>query len=234
MYLSAIVLAAGKGLRLRARNAKPLVKINSCPAIIHCLNTLNKHPLIREIIVVANRRNLPGITSVIKRYRINKFKRIVLGGIRRQDSVLNGLKAADRRSDFVLIHDAARPFIGSKCLSAAVREAQKSKAAIVGVPVKATIKKVVSRKSSVVGKYVIAKTLNRENLWEAQTPQVFKKDLILKAYEKFGDIEVTDDAMLVEKLGQKVSIVLGSYNNIKVTTPEDLAVAEAISKSYKL
>ena len=123
-----------------------------------------------------------------------------------------------------MIHDAARPFIDKDTVTAVIKTAQNTGAAIVGVPVKATIKKLT-------GKFVVKATIEREGLWEIQTPQVFKKRLILNAYKKFGNADVTDDAMLVEKLGQRVSVVLGSYNNIKVTTPEDLILAQAIAKS---
>lgn len=221
MYVTAIVLAAGKGLRFKSKIPKPLVKIKSQPIIIYSLAALNIHPLIKDIVVVAEANNLRNITGRIKQYRINKVIQIVKGGLRRQDSVYQGLQAVDRRSDLVLIHDGVRPFINKDMVSRVIRKAKRYGAAIVGVPVKATIKKIKS-------KFIVEKTLDRDNLWEIQTPQVFKKDLILKAYDKFRNSDVTDDAMLVEKLGVKVSVVLGSYSNIKITTPEDLVVAEAI------
>jgi 2-C-methyl-D-erythritol 4-phosphate cytidylyltransferase len=102
----------------------------------------------------------------------------------------------------------------------------------VGVPIKATIKSVkVSRCQGVKEKFIVEKTLNRDNLWEIQTPQVFKKDLIKQAYKKFANIDATDDAFLVEKLGKPVKVVKGSYFNLKITTPEDLVLAEAIAKN---
>lgn len=223
MYVSAIVVAAGKGLRLKSGIAKPLVKINSKPIVIYSLSTLSKHPLVREIVVVANSLNIKGILRKIKQYKINKIKNVVLGGSRRGDSVYNGLKAINAGSGLVLIHDAARPFVDAKVISSLIKKAMACGAAIAGVPVKATIKKVS-------GNFVVKKTLNREDLWEIQTPQVFKKEIILQAYRKFLKLNATDDSMLVEKLGVKVSAVLGSYSNIKITTPEDLAAAKAILK----
>lgn len=223
MHVSAIVLAAGRGLRLKLRTPKPLVKINSKALVVYCLDTLSSHPLIKDIIVAANPKNLKAIGRAIKQYRIKKVRHIVLGGRLRQDSVANALKAVDKRADLVLIHDAVRPFISKEAVSAAVKTAAKYGAGIVGVPVKATIKKIS-------GKLRVEKTLDRKNLWEIQTPQVFKKDLLLKAYKKFANHQVTDDAMLLEKSGVKVRLVLGSYFNIKVTTPEDLILAEAISR----
>ncbi len=136
--------------------------------------------------------------------------------------------AAEDKTDMVLIHDSARPFITQKMVFLVLKEANKTQAAIVGVPVKATIKKVTSQESKVK---TVEATLKRAELWEAQTPQVFKKSLILKAYEKFGNIDVTDDASLVERLGIKVKLVMGSCFNIKITTPEDFILAEAIAKN---
>ena len=231
MYVTAIVLAAGKGLRLKSKISKPLIKIDSKPLIIYSLNTLSKHPYIKDIIVVANRRNLQDIRNKIKQYRIDKIKDVVLGGQVRLASVVNGLRAIDNHTDLVLIHDGVRPFIDRDIVSSVIKTAKSSGAAIAGVPVKATIKSVKVSKCQSVKENIVEKTLDRSKLWEIQTPQVFRKDLILKAYDKFGDIDVTDDAMLVEKLGAKVSVVLGTYNNIKITTPEDLIVAQAIAKA---
>ena len=241
MYVTAIVLAAGRGLRLKSRIPKPLVKINYKSIIFYCLNTLSKHPEIKDIIVVVNSKNQKDILSKIIQYKIGKIKAVVGGGKRRQDSVINGLKVMDRNTDLVLIHDGVRPFIDKKGVSAVIREAKRSGAAILGVPVKATIKSVKcpmpagrQEVSSVKDKFIVKKTLNRDSLWEIQTPQVFKKELILKAYKKIGNIDVTDDAVLAEKLGAKVSVVLGSYNNIKITTPEDLVIARTIAKKWNI
>lgn len=227
MFITAVVVAAGKGLRLKSKTSKPLIKIGSQPLIIYSLNTLSNHPSIKSIIVVANRKNLLNIRSKIKEYRIGKIKDVVLGGEARKDSVANGLKAMDNRTDLVLIHDGARPFIDKRMVSSAIKAAKRYKAAIVGIPVKATIKKVKSQKSRV---RIVDKTIDRDNVWEIQTPQVFKKDLILKAYKRFGNADVTDDCQLVEKIGVKVSVVLGNYKNIKVTTPEDLVIAKALAR----
>jgi len=226
MYITAIVLAAGRGLRFKAKSFKPLVKINSKPIIIYSLKIISSHPRIKEIIVVVNTANSADIIRQIKKYRIKKIKGVVLGGRRRQDSVRHGLGAMASRTDLVLIHDGVRPFINGHYVSSLIREANRFGAAILGVPVKATIK--TARKLN-----LIDKTLKRDSLWEIQTPQVFRKDLILEAYKKFKDTEVTDDAALVEKLSAKVKIVKGSYNNIKITTAEDLIFAEAISKKLR-
>jgi len=235
MRLTAILLAAGRGLRFGSKIPKPLAKACAKPIIIYSLEVLSKHPLVKDIIVVVNNKNAKGVISKIRQYHINKVKRIVQGGLRRQDSVLNALSVIDGKTDLILIHDAARPFIYSDTITSAIEEAKCHGAAIVGVPVKATIKKVVTRSpcQEVTRKTIVKETLDRSGLWEIQTPQVFRKDLILKAYKKLGKRTVaTDDAMLVEKLGARVSVVLGSYDNIKITTPEDLVLAEAIAKRY--
>ena len=225
MHTVAIIPAAGFGLRLKNRTSKPLVEIQGIPIIVYTLKAISGHPLIKEVIVVANPSNIRTIKHKIKKYRIKKISQVVLGGATRRCSVENGLNALSGRADFVLIHDAVRPFIRRNTISAVIKVAQRRGAAIVGVPVKATVKKVKSQKSKVK---IVEKTIDRSNLWEIQTPQVFRKDLIIKAYKKFKDKDVTDDAMLVEKMGGGVSMVLGSYDNIKVTTPEDLILAEAI------
>jgi len=262
-YVTAIVLAAGSGLRFSRLNSftvrggipthiskmiksgkskipKPFVKINSQPIIIYCLEILSKHPSVRDIIVVVNAGFLGEMVSKIRQYRIDKVRQVVEGGRLRQDSVRNALKVIDNRTDAVLIHDGARPIIDKETVSSVIKAARKSGAAILGVPVKATIKRVTKSltrlrsglpsvaRHHATAAFTVKETLDRRYLWEVQTPQVFKKELILQAYSKFGKSEVTDDASLVEKLGARVKVVMGSYSNIKITTPEDLVIAEAI------
>lgn len=219
--ISAIIVAAGSGRRLKLAVPKPLVKIAKLPAIIYSLKALNAQAQVKEIILVVSAANRQAIATALKRYRFKKLKSLVLGGPRRQDSVRNGLAATSVDTHWVLVHDAARPLIGRLEISKVILAAKRSQTAILGVPVKATIKKVKS------GNFV-DQTLERNSLWEIQTPQVFKKEIILQAYQRFGRSLVTDDAALVEKLGQPVKIVLGSYDNIKITTKEDLLLAEAI------
>lgn len=247
MYLSVIVLAAGKGERFKSRIPKPVVRLNSRPVIIYSLDILSRHPVVKEIILVVNSLNHGRIVAALNKYRIPKISRIIEGGDRRQDSVYNGLKAVDEKADLVLIHDSGRPFIDKRIVDSVIRAAGKYGAAIVGVPLKSTVKRVhgpclsgkqarslpVRQSGTVHGYGIVEETIDRSNLWEIQTPQVFKKDLILRAFEKFNCLDVTDDAMLVEKLKYPVMIVRGSYFNIKITTPEDLIIAEAIVKRYE-
>jgi len=224
--VSAIIVAAGKGRRFGRKVSKAILKLNSRPVIAYALAVFNAHPQVKEIIVVGNSGNIPALRNIIKREKIAKHIKIVPGGKERRDSVAQGLQAVDPQADFILIHDAARPFITKSLVSSLVKETRKMGAAIAAVPVKATIKKVQSG-------LVVEKTLNRKSLWEIQTPQVFKRGLILKAYKKFKHMPATDDAMLVERLGAKVNVVLGSYSNIKITTPEDLTIAKGIAGSWK-
>jgi 2-C-methyl-D-erythritol 4-phosphate cytidylyltransferase len=220
--LSAIVLAAGKSRRFSKKQSKVLSGICAKPVIYYSLSVLSKHPEIYEIIVVASFKNIKEVSSIIRKYKITKVAKVVLGGRERKDSVLQGLKSLNPATDYVLIQDGARPFINRGMVSSVLSAAKRSGAAVAGMPVKHTIKEI---KSSAV-----IKTLKRDSLWEIQTPQVFKKRLILESYKKAGSCKATDDAMLLERLGRKVRVVFGSYCNIKITTPEDLVIAEAILK----
>lgn len=230
--VTAILLAAGRGRRLQSDIPKLLVRLNSQPVIIYSLKALSSHPYIKDIIVVAHRQNRTSILGAIYEYRIAKVIHIVEGGLRRQDSVHNALKALPNSSKYVLIHDAARPFIGKEIISKVISAAKKSGAAIVGVPVKATIKKVKGNGAR-VKRCVVEKTIDRNSLWEIQTPQVFIREVITKAYRKYAGSHVTDDASLVEKLKRKVVVVPGSYSNIKITTPDDLIVARAFAQDLR-
>jgi len=224
--LSAIILAAGQGRRLKAKTLKPLIRIGKSPVIIYSLNVLDKHPQVDEIIIVVNAKNQRAIKRLIKEHSFKKITSVVLGGLRRQDSVYSGLRMVSQKSDWVLIHDSARPFIDGATITKVVLAAKKTGSAIVAVKPKATIK--FSQKNNIV-----KETLDRDKLWEIQTPQVFKKALILQAYKKHGAGEVTDDAALIEKLGQQVFLVKGSYENIKITTAEDLLLAGLIAKRFR-
>ena len=224
--LSAIVLAAGVGNRLNSKISKPLVRINNIAIIIYSLKVLNKNKNISEIIIVVNPNNQKQIKQALKKHSLKKIKSFVLGGVRRQDSVFNGLKDVSVNTDLVLIHDAARPFLTGQLVDRVILAAKNFGAAILGVVPKATIK-CVKRDN------FVALTLARSKLWEVQTPQVFKKELLLRAYKKYAGLEVTDDASLIEKMGAPIKIVAGSYENIKITTAEDLLWAKLIAKRNK-
>lgn len=242
MRISAVVPAAGLGIRLKSKVAKPLILINGIPIIIHTLKKLDSHPLIDEIIVVFDANYIRQLKGLIKQAGISKVINIVKGGAVRRQSVKNGLKSLGD-TDIVLIHDGVRPFIEHRVISEAIAAVKKFDAVVVGVPLKSTIKRINLKenasklKDSCDGIKSEAKevdcTLRRDEIWEIQTPQVFKKDLIVRAYDRAKEIEAPDDAFLVESIGHRVVVVEGSYLNIKITTPEDLLLAQAIDTLKK-
>ena len=166
------------------------------------------------------------MNEIINKYHFENIK-IAYGGEERQDSIYNGLQKVDKNCDIVLIHDGARPFVSHSIIDESIKVAQEKQAAVVGVPVRDTIK--------VVEDGIVKHSPQRSTLWSAQTPQTFKYDLIMRAYEEAykHNYYGTDDAMLVEHLGQSVSMVMGSYENIKITNPEDINVAEQILELRK-
>ena len=220
--ITAIVPAAGLGMRMNLGLAKPLVEIRSKPVIIYTLEVLQAHPLIDEIVLVFNKEGLQNARQFVKEYKISKVSRVIAGGATRKESVRNGLEVVDSKTKLVVIHDGVRPFVDEGSISRVIEEAFASGAAILGVPVKSTIKKVDTG-------CVVEETLKREHLWEIQTPQAFDRELIQKAYLRASKHAVPDDATLVELMGKKVHVVMGSYFNIKITTQEDLVFAEAIA-----
>lgn len=225
----AIIAAAGMGKRLKLAAFKPLVKVKNKPILFFVLKVLSETPQIKEIILVGNKDNLKKISSLVKLEGFKKVKNIILGGATRKDSVANGLKMIEaERNTFVLIHDAARPFINRSHVDKLIREAFKYSAVISAVPVKFTVKRV----EGVKGRLMAAETLDRKGLWEIHTPQIFRSDLLKKAFKRFGHLNVTDDASLLEKLGVRAKIVRGSYANIKITTREDLKLAENLAKNF--
>lgn len=225
--LEAIIVAAGRGERLKSKTSKPFIKIEKKPLLYHTLKAISLCPLIKNIILVIKKGDIKRVKRLIINKSFKKIKKIVEGGQTRRLSVEKGLYFIDKDTSLVLIHDAARPFINQNILKRVILQAEKSGAAVVGVPLKSSIKKIKEKK------FIIEETLDRNSIWEIQTPQVFKKNIILKAYKKFKESNFTDDSALVEKLGNKVKVVRGSYFNIKITTPEDLVFAKAILKLRK-
>lgn len=227
MKIQAVIPAAGVGTRFRSHIPKPLVLIKGKPIIWHTLKIFQENPLVDSIIVVGNKKYLPSFAKVVRQNKFTKVKKIIPGGATRRESVGRGLNALDFDTEIVAIHDAARPFVTSKLINQAIAAAKKEKAAIIAVPVKSTIKTVKH------GTRIVEETLDRNTLWEVQTPQVFKKAIIVKAHKKIKIPDPSDDALLVEKLGIKVKVVMGDYRNIKITTKEDLILAKAILASRK-
>ena len=173
-----------------------------------------------EVIVVTPENYEGLVAKWVDSYQLKKVRQIVCGGARRQDSVYNGLKAVGQEIDIVLVHDGVRPLVTPQILQCCAETASRTGAAIAAVPVKDTIKEANDK--------TVIRTLNRNRLWAVQTPQGFKKDILIKAMEqaKQDSFTGTDEASLVERVNIPVTIVEGSYENIKITTPEDLLIAE--------
>lgn len=221
MKIAAIVPAAGIGKRLGCSTAKPFVKIKSKPILAYTLKTLNDSSLIDGIILVADKDNIRQAESLVRKYAFSKVLHIVKGGATRQQSVKNALTRLSEDAGLVVIHDGARPCLSGDILTKAIKEALRCGAVCVCAPVKPTMKRAR-------GKWII-ETPDRSELWEAQTPQIFRKDILIRAYKnKNLCSKATDDSTLVEALGRKVKIVEGDYSNIKITTKEDLILAEKI------
>ena len=220
MKVEVIIVAAGLGRRLKSKIPKALVLLKGKPLLAYSLKVFENHPDIDGVVVVG----ADGFLSQFSRFTrsFKKVHAVVAGGALRSDSVKCGLKAISSGTGIVLVHDAARPFVDAAMIDRLIASLKKNKAAIVGVPVKFTVKK-VNRKT-----LVIEETPARDLLWEAQTPQGFHKDILVKAHAKKFKEEATDDAILVERLGGKVKMVMGDYRNIKVTTQEDIILARQL------
>jgi 2-C-methyl-D-erythritol 4-phosphate cytidylyltransferase len=221
--ISAIIVAAGEGQRMGGVD-KMFASINGRSALARVLDTFQKCKKIDEIVVVMSAKNIEACRRLVKVEGWSKVKDIVVGGKRRQDSVAEGLKHVND-ADWVVIHDGARPLVTGELIERGLAAAQATGAAAAAVPVTDTIKEVTKDE-------IVSRTLPRQNLRAIQTPQVFRGDIIQKVYKNVAG-DVTDDAALVEKAGYKVKLYMGSYDNIKITTPDDLAVAEALVKKHE-
>ena len=217
-----IIAAAGSGTRFRSRVPKPFVLLKGKALIARSLAVFQRSEVIDSVIVVGHKDYL-GRFEVLRR-RFKKIRRVVAGGDTRAASVKCALRALDADTDIVLVHDAARPLIDTAMVERLVQALCKHKAAILGVPVKPTVKMVASKT------LFVRQTLRRDALWEAQTPQGFHKDILVRAHGRAFKGDATDDAMQVERMGVMVKVVMGDYRNIKITTPEDLAIAGVLIK----
>lgn len=226
-FVSAIIVAAGNAKRMNKEVGKIFMEIEGYPLISYTLQAFEDSDCIDEVILVVKEDDIVLTMDVVAEFEYTKVKRIIKGGKERSDSVLNGINEMNSKTEIVAVHDGARPFVMPEDIDNVVTEAIKNKAAALGVKVKDTIK-IVDENMFVV------ETPERENLWAVSTPQVFSKDLLLKAYKIYKDKnpegrkKTTDDSMLVEELGYKIKMVEGNYDNIKITTPEDIYIAESI------
>jgi len=229
MKVAAIVPAAGKGRRIESKIDKLYIELCNKPILAHTLLRLSENRNIAEIIGSVRSGKIKKFKhDILDRFDIKKIK-IVSGGKERTDSVYSALKRVSKDIDYILIHDGIRPFLTDKLIDSSLRAASRFGASIVAVPVKPTLK--YEREDG-----FIQRTPDRRKYWEAQTPQVFKRELIEKAYRiaKSKNIRATDDAMLVESMGVKPKIVMGEYSNIKITTREDLELARILMKRFKI
>ena len=233
--VSAIVLAGGSGSRMKSDKAKQFIDIDGKPLIYYALKVFEAS-IVDEIILVTRQQDINTMREeVVKKYSFNKVRKIVAGGKERYDSVENGLRACDKRNSIIMIHDGARPFVTNAMILSSISEVRRCKACTVGIILtKAELKdtiKVVDEEGYGV------ETPDRSTLYQIQTPQTFDRKILVEAYSRMraderGRVVITDDTMLVEKyLDIKSKVVEGSYNNIKVTTPEDILIAKAILNS---
>lgn len=228
----AIVLAAGKGSRMGTAVQKQYLEIEGKPVLYYSLEAFEKSKHIDEVILVVGQEQKDYCQQeIVEKFGFEKVRNVVLGGKERYESVYFGLKALEKsKCDFVFIHDGARPFVDEEIIERAYEAVRRCRACVVGMPSKDTIK-VVDQKN------VVVQTPDRKFLWQVQTPQVFEYELIKDAYFELmekEEIQVTDDAMVLELMkGIPVTLVEGSYENIKITTPEDLLVAEIFLKKRK-
>jgi 2-C-methyl-D-erythritol 4-phosphate cytidylyltransferase len=222
----AIIAAAGQGTRVGGRRAKQFLELAGTPIIIHTLRRFEQCAAIQETVLVLPAQDAAGFLALAGRYGLRKLARVVQGGGTRAESVWKGLQAVrPATAGIIAVHDGVRPFVTPEEIAATVRAAEETGAAILATPATDTIKEV--RDGAVL------RTLERETLCHALTPQCFRYELLRRAYEAARDLgaEVTDDSRLVERLGESVSIVEGHPRNIKITRPEDLSTAELILKS---
>ncbi|MEW6408607.1 MAG: 2-C-methyl-D-erythritol 4-phosphate cytidylyltransferase [Nitrospirota bacterium] len=227
----ALIPSAGLGRRIGYKTKKPFIKLDGRPILAHTIERLHAVKEIEEIIPILQETEMEYcLKEIVEKYGFTKIKRIAPGGKERQDSVYNGLKLLESHCEFVLIHDGVRPFITPELIIECLKYADREEGVVLGVPVRDTIKEADS-------KGIIKGTIRREGLWFIQTPQVFRFHILMDAYERaFRDgYYGTDDASLVERLGHRVKVIMGSPANIKITVKEDLLIGEAIlrSQGYK-
>jgi 2-C-methyl-D-erythritol 4-phosphate cytidylyltransferase len=218
MEYQVVIPAAGSGTRMGAGQNKLFLSLSGLSIIIRTLRVFEKDPWCKGVVLVIKDDERAWFKRELTKHHIQKVIALVTGGAERQHSVYLGLKAVSH--EFVLIHDGARPLVSQSDIHRVVQKAKETNAAVLAVPVKDTIKR--------VNELIVTETVERQSLWAMQTPQAFRLSLILKAHalgHTLGKLG-TDDAELVEGLGESVHVVLGNYKNIKITTKEDLIIGE--------
>ncbi|MDR2441339.1 MAG: 2-C-methyl-D-erythritol 4-phosphate cytidylyltransferase [Planctomycetaceae bacterium] len=226
VLFSVIIVAAGNSRRFveidsdKPTAKKTFVSLNRKPVWLHSVEKFYEREDVVQLIIVISPDDLTWFFRFYASEIDRMFLLVVAGGNERVDSVQNGLAVVRRDVDFIAVHDAARPCVSKKAIDAVFRQARLDGAAMLATPIVGTIKRIYNGQ--------ITETINRENLWEAQTPQVFRREILLNAYECRGGVDSTDDAQLVENIGYTVSVVPADRFNIKITTPADLTFAETI------
>jgi len=220
--VGAVIVAAGKGERMGEVD-KMFALLGGKPVIARVIDTFEKCNSVDQMVVVISQENLEKCQQLVVEQGWSKVTEVCPGGERRQDSVAAGLSRLNR-CHWVVIHDGARPLVTGGLIERGLMEARETGAAVAAVPVTDTIKVAGDDR-------IVRETPPRGNLWAVQTPQVFRFDIIAKAYQQ-AKAEVTDDATLVEGLGYKVKLYMGAYDNIKVTTPDDLVLAEVLWQKH--
>ncbi|SDI06155.1 2-C-methyl-D-erythritol 4-phosphate cytidylyltransferase [Alteribacillus persepolensis] len=223
MKYAVVIPAAGQGKRMQAGFNKQFLMLEKKPVIIHTVSVFAHDPWCERIVVVANENEIEDMKQLIQDWKIPNDIDVVPGGSERQDSVMEGLRHISA-AEIVLIHDGARPFIRPLHIHKLVEKAQHQGAAVLGVKIKDTMKRVKD--------HLVLETIDRSYVWSVQTPQAFQFPVIYDAYKKAQEegFRGTDDTSLVERTGFPVHIIEGDYNNIKLTTPEDITIAQAILK----
>jgi 2-C-methyl-D-erythritol 4-phosphate cytidylyltransferase len=231
MRVNAVIVAAGEGKRIGTHIPKLFLPLASRPLILHTLSRFAESQTVRKVVLVTAEKEMARCQNLIRSDSQLRCLEFVLhsGGPRRQDSVSRGLSRLDSDCEVVVIHDGVRPFVSSRLIDQCVEVAFREGAVVVGVPVRDTIK-VLSKDRR------FRETPPRNSLWEVQTPQVFRVEIIREAYDRAAreGTEATDDAMLVERLGKSVRLLEGRTSNIKITVPEDLLFAEALLREGRV
>ena len=222
--VSAVVAAAGLSKRFSPHGKKQFAELGGKPLLTYCLSTLEASELVANVVVVVPEGEISRSRELLGDFGFEKIVSVVGGGEKRHLSVRNGFRAAPPDSDMVLIHDAARPFVDNDTIKRVIEECARSGASICAVPVTDTLKRADEGNSFVSG------TIPREKLWRAQTPQVFRREILEEIYfsSHMGRLDATDESALAEANGIRVSMVMGSDLNMKVTTAADFKIAELI------
>ncbi|MHA6481181.1 2-C-methyl-D-erythritol 4-phosphate cytidylyltransferase [Paenibacillus sp. strain BS8-2] len=215
-----VVVAAGRGTRMGTKESKQYLRLADKPILVHTLELFQRMDLIREIALVVGSEDIDRCRDWVSEHGLTKVAHVLEGGAERQHSVLRGLRSLSEH-EWVMVHDGVRPLVSESAVEACCEAALAVGASVLAVPVKDTIKQVD-------GEGIIVATPDRRSLWAIQTPQAFRRELLLEAHERAQSDGFlgTDDAMVVERLGHPVKVAEGEYTNIKITTPEDLPYAE--------